>query len=51
VFEQHRKEWSHSHPGKYVTIQGDVIVEEFFSTYAEAFKAGPGGLEFVEVSS
>jgi hypothetical protein len=40
VFERHREEWSHSHPGKYVTIQGDVIVEEFFSTYAEAFKAG-----------
>ena len=40
VFEQHRKEWSRSHPGAYVAIQGDIIVEEFFGTYAEAFKAG-----------
>jgi hypothetical protein len=40
LFEQHRKEWSQSHPGEYVAIQDDVILEGFFSTYAEAFKAG-----------
>jgi len=40
VFEQHRKEWAHSHPGAYVAIQDTVIVEGFFSTYAEALKAG-----------
>jgi hypothetical protein len=40
VFEKHRQEWSRSHPGEYVAIQGDVIVEGFFGTYAEAFKAG-----------
>ena len=40
LFERHRREWSHSHPGKYVAIQDDVIIEEFFATYAEAFKAG-----------
>lgn len=40
VFEQHRREWSHSHPGEYVAIQGDVILEQFFATYAEAFRAG-----------
>lgn len=40
VFEQHRREWSRSHPGEYVAIQGDVVVEGFFGTYAEAFKAG-----------
>ena len=40
VFEQHRQEWSRSHPGEYVAIQDDVIVEGFFSSYAEAFKAG-----------
>src|SRR5437016_3742258 len=34
VFEQHRKEWAQSHPGEYVAIQNDVIVEGFFSTYA-----------------
>jgi hypothetical protein len=40
VFEQHRNEWLRSHPGEYVAIQDDVIAEGFFSTYAEAFKAG-----------
>jgi len=40
VFEQHREEWSRSHPGAYVVIQDDVIAEGFFSTYAEAFEAG-----------
>lgn len=40
VFEQHRKEWSRSHPGEYVAIQDDVILDGFFGTYAEAFKAG-----------
>lgn len=40
VFEQHRQEWSRSHPGDYVVIQDDVVVEGFFSNYAEAFKAG-----------
>jgi len=39
VFEQHREEWSRSHPGEYVVIQDDVV-EGFFDTYAEAFKAG-----------
>ncbi len=40
IFEQHREEWVHAHPGKYVVIQDDVIAEGFFATYAEAFKAG-----------
>ena len=39
VFEQHRQEWSRSHPGEYVAIQGDAI-EGFFGSYAEAFRAG-----------
>jgi hypothetical protein len=39
VFEQHREEWSRSHPGEYVAIQGDAI-EGFFGSYAEAFRAG-----------
>jgi hypothetical protein len=38
VFEQHREEWSRSHPGEYVAIQGDAI-EGFFGSYAEAFRA------------
>ena len=40
VFEQHRREWSRSHPGEFVAIQDDVVVEGFFGTYGEAFKAG-----------
>jgi hypothetical protein len=40
VFEQHRKEWSRSHPGEYVVIQDDVIAEGFFKSYADAFKGG-----------
>ena len=40
LFEQHREEWSRSHPGEYVVIQDDVIVDGFFGTYAEALKAG-----------
>lgn len=39
MFEQHRKEWSRSHPGKYVAIQGEAI-EGFFGSYAEALRAG-----------
>ncbi len=40
VFEQHRQEWSESHPGEFVVIQDGVIAEGFFGTYPEAFKAG-----------
>ncbi len=40
VFEAHRQEWSHSHLGAYVAIQDGIVAEGFFSSYAEAFKAG-----------
>ena len=40
IFERHRKEWSRSHPGEFVVIQDDVIVEEFFRSYGDALKAG-----------
>jgi hypothetical protein len=40
VFEAHRQEWSQLHPGAYVVIQDDIALEGFFSSYAEAFKAG-----------
>jgi len=40
VFEQHRQEWSRSHPGEFVVIQGDEIADGFFGTYAEAVRAG-----------
>lgn len=42
IFEHHRKEWSQSHPGEYVVIQDDVVLDGFFRTYAEALKAGLG---------
>jgi hypothetical protein len=40
VFESHRQEWARSHPGAYVVIQDKVVLEGFFDSYAEAFKAG-----------
>ena len=40
IFEKHRQEWSHSHPGDFVVIQDETVVEGFFTTYAEAFGAG-----------
>lgn len=40
LFEQHRQEWARSHPGSYVAIQGNVIIDGFFETYADALKAG-----------
>jgi len=40
IFEQHRHQWVETHPGKYVVIQGDMVVDGFFETYAEALRAG-----------
>jgi hypothetical protein len=40
VFEENRQEWSLSHPGEFVVIQGQEIADGFFGTYAEALKAG-----------
>ena len=40
LFDQHRVDWSHSHLGKYVVIQDTVVLPEFFSSYADAFRAG-----------
>jgi hypothetical protein len=40
VFELHRREWAVSHPGEYVVIQDQAILDGFFATYAEAFRAG-----------
>ena len=40
AFERNRGEWSRSHLGEFVAIQDDVVLEGFFATYAEAFKAG-----------
>ena len=40
VFEQHRQDWSRSHPGEFVVIQGEEIAPGFFREYADALKAG-----------
>lgn len=40
IFEQHRKEWFRSNPGKFVAIQDEVVADGFFVTYAEALRAG-----------
>jgi hypothetical protein len=40
VFEKHRQEWSRSHPGEFVVIQGDIIADGFFGSYADALRAG-----------
>lgn len=40
VFEEHRKEWSQSHLGKFVVIQDQTILNEFFDEYSDAFKTG-----------
>jgi len=40
VFERHRKEWSQTHAGKFVVIQDQTVLDEFFDEYSVAFKAG-----------
>jgi hypothetical protein len=40
VFESHREEWSRDHRGKFVVIQNETILREFFDGYADAFRAG-----------
>jgi hypothetical protein len=40
VFEENRGEWSRAHPGKFVVIQNNEVLDDFYSDYAEAFKAG-----------
>lgn len=40
VFEQHRQEWSRSHPGEFVAIHGRVVADGFFASYADALRAG-----------
>jgi hypothetical protein len=40
VFDQHRREWSEAHLGKFVVIQGRTIIPSFFDAYEDAFLAG-----------
>jgi hypothetical protein len=40
VFEEHRSEWSRSHQGEFVAIQGDIVAEGFFDSYSDALRAG-----------
>ena len=39
LFEQHRKEWVRSNPGKYVVVIGNNVVG-FYQDYRTAFIAG-----------
>jgi hypothetical protein len=40
VFEHNREHWVREHPGKFVVIQGETILGDFFDEYADAFRAG-----------
>lgn len=40
VFENHRRKWVQSHPGKFVVIQDETVLSEFFDEYEDAFRAG-----------
>jgi hypothetical protein len=40
VFERNRREWILRYPGKFVVIQGETALEEFFDEYEDAFRAG-----------
>lgn len=40
VFEHHRQQWSQSHPGEFVVIQGEEVAPGFFQDYAVALRAG-----------
>jgi hypothetical protein len=40
VFDDHHREWTEAHLGKFVVIQGGTIVPSFFNAYEEAFLAG-----------
>jgi len=40
VFEDNRREWVQLCPGKFVVIQGETVLKEFFDEYEDAFRAG-----------
>ena len=40
VFQQHREVWLRLHRGEFVVIQDGVIADGFYSTYADALRAG-----------
>jgi len=40
VFENRRREWAQSHPGKFVVIRDETYLNEFFDQYEDAFRAG-----------
>ena len=40
IFEKHRKEWAKSHEGEFAVIQDNIILQDFFGSYADAIKAG-----------
>jgi hypothetical protein len=40
VFEHNRREWVQLYPGKFVVIQDETVLKEFFDEYEDAFRAG-----------
>lgn len=40
IFEEHRDEWCDSNRGKFVVIQGEIILEPFFDEWEDGLKAG-----------
>jgi hypothetical protein len=40
VYEANKAAWSQSHTGKFVVIQDDKVVDDFFDQYEDAFWAG-----------
>ena len=40
VFENNRRNWVLRYSGKFVVIQGETALEEFFDEYEDAFRAG-----------
>jgi hypothetical protein len=40
VFEEYRQEWAETHLGKFVVIQDQNVLQDFFDEFEDAFKAG-----------
>ena len=46
VFELHRHEWADSHLGKFVVIQDDTVLDDFFDEWEQALRAGYAAFSF-----
>ena len=41
LYDLHRLQWLGEHPGKYVVIKGNTVLD-FYSTFEAAYRAGAG---------